>query len=274
MIHRTKQEEAFSTLSIQAQLYIKLADASSDQERFLQCVRYATDIAQRKFLGEIGKILNESLKVIMRLINSYLDSGVHPDTADHHHTPAIFHAVTNPELVKLLLTRGANPNLQNDFQSTALHWVAMFFDSYYVENLFTTAELLAAAGANITTKDDRNERPVDVIKKSFILSEDTIIKMKARFKELTEHPRELGEISTTSTEQSANADLQLTEMDTHKIRLYRDNKYDELINLDPLYNKIKTLNRITFRTSEKQRNKAKVSLEISNNASVISTRKP
>lgn len=226
-----KKNIAFNALSLQAQLYIKLSKSTTDQERFMHCVRYATNIANRKSLGTVDKLNTTNLKVIMQLIQSYLDSGVDPDTVQME-LSALFYAITFPELVNLLLMRGANPNFQNTSLLSALHLAAQCFDSLYQEKLFITAELLAAAGANIHAKDERGRTPVELIRKKFNLSEKQINEVEVRFKQITEHPRESHEICSTVVEQSPYSELQLTERDNINIRLYREKKYDELINLN------------------------------------------
>lgn len=273
MIHQTKEEKAFATLSLQAQLYIKLQEATTNEQKFIQCINYATNISQRKQLGKIDEITETNLKVIMRLIKSYLDSGVDPDSLDNT-IPALCHVVTCPELVKLLLTRGANPDSLTHTQCTALHWVAMAFHSYYVESLFVSSELLAAAGANINAQDQDGKTPIEFIKKTFILSEDKINKIEEKFKHVTEHPRELNQIPTSVTDQSPYSDLQLTENDHVQIALYKDEKYKELINSDPVHNQIKSLFPKPFWGHERKRGKMIATFQDGDNASVIFRRIP
>lgn len=237
---RSKKEKAFDTLSIQAKLHIKLEEATTDQEKFIQCIHYATDIAQRKSLSNVNEITNTNLKIIMQLIKSFLNSGVNPDSTENN-VPAIFHAVTYPELVNLLLTRGANPNFQTNSQATALHRAAIFFHSFYVENLYTTAELLAAAGIDIDAKDDQGKKPIELIKETLLLSEEEIGDIETRFKQVTEHPREINEIPIQLVEESPYSYLLLTEADNVKIALYNEKKYDELIKSDPIYQTIYSL---------------------------------
>lgn len=273
MIHQIKKEKAFATLSLQAQLYIKLQEATTDEQKFIQCINYATNISQRKQLGKIDEMTDTNLKVIMQLITSYLDSGVDPDSLDNT-IPAICHAVTCPELVKLLLARGANPDSLTHTQCTALHWVAMAFHSYYVESLFVSAELLAAAGANINAKDQDGKTPIEFIKKTFFLNEDKIRKIEEKFKLITEHPREFSAISTTITDQSLYSDLQLTEKDLAQIGLYREEKYKKLIDSDPVHNQIKSLFPKPFWGHERKRGKMIATFQDGDHASVLFRRIP
>jgi ankyrin repeat protein len=233
--NRTKKEKAFDTLSVQARLHIKLEDATTDHEKFKHCVNYATEIAQKKSLTKVDETTDINLKIIMQLIKSYLNSGVHPDSLDDNNHPAIFDAITYPELVKLLLENGANPNFQDKLQHTPLHHVAMIFHSFYEENLFITAEILSAAGADLNLKNSNGKKAIELIKDTLLVDKDKIGEIENRFKHITDFPRQINEIPIQPTEESPYSYLQLTETDNKKIVQYREGKYNELINSASMY---------------------------------------
>lgn len=82
-------------------------------------------------------------KKIARLL---LFRGANPNICDIHHNTALFWAVQNPYLVKILLKKGANPNVANDRGRTPLIWSACFHQT-------ESAKLLLKYGAHINHQD-------------------------------------------------------------------------------------------------------------------------
>lgn len=255
----TEKERAFRTLSIQAQLHLELEEVTTDQKKLMVCIRYAARIGREESLSTINELTQTNFKIILKLINSYLDSGITPDSNDNN-LSALFLAYTFPELVKLLLSRSANPNFQNNCQNTPLHHLAWFFSPLYKEKLFITAELLAAAGANLNAKNNRGKTPLDRLKEATSISSTQLTEIEARFKEVTEHPRNFDEIPVQllEVEESTPSHLQLTETDNIKIALYKQGRYLQLINQDPTYQAINTFsgNSVTPRSSRSVGNNA------------------
>lgn len=81
-----------------------------------------------------------------RIAKLLLVRGANPNIYDMHHNTALFWAVRNPSLTKILLNKGANPNVANDRGRTPLIWAARY-------NQAESARLLLAHGAHINHQD-------------------------------------------------------------------------------------------------------------------------
>ena len=226
-------------LSVQAQFHIKFEAAKTINEKFITCIGYATLIEQRKTLGKMDAVTIAAQQFIMGLIKSYLNSGIHPDTAGKS-APALFDAVTYPELVKLLLSRGANPDICYSGRNP-LHEVARYFHTYYTHNLFLTAEILACFGANPGAINNDGKKPIELIKNTFWASQETISKLLMEFKQVTECPRHSDQIINANEETVPPSSLPLTEADLLKIGLYQKGRYKQLIQSDPIHRAVHAL---------------------------------
>jgi ankyrin repeat protein len=83
---------------------------------------------------------------------------------DKHGWTALFHAVVqagSPTVVKLLLDRGADPNVRDDGGYTPLHFAAE-------RGIVSIVEDLLAAGAKVDVKTDLGKKPIECTKKDAI----------------------------------------------------------------------------------------------------------
>jgi ankyrin repeat protein len=153
MVPRTTEKQlAFIRLSNQAQLKIKLDDAKVDEDKFIICVQYAAiierSISRKHSLWE-ATLPDEAIRRgVLDLIRWYLDKAkISPDTIGIDRNTALWHAIFYPELVAILLSRKANPNLQNFFGNTPLQEIAKCIGGIHTDKLLKSAALLVASGA-------------------------------------------------------------------------------------------------------------------------------
>jgi len=81
-----------------------------------------------------------------------LDNGADVNAVDHCKATPVFKA-RHPEMVKLLVSRGANIQHKDDCGSTALHNICSWKD-------LNTMKALVSLGADVNAKDDRGQTPL------------------------------------------------------------------------------------------------------------------
>jgi hypothetical protein len=184
-------EKMFDNLSMQAKLKIKLDRAESDQEKFILYVEYASLIAEEEELERLeNSIFGETTenqarknfkKIVIDSIKWYLDKEkMSPNTMskkcgyDVIFVPVLNYAVSCPEVVDLLLARGANPNLQSDSGNTPLHEISKMLPSFYTDQLLKSTALLVSAGADSNLKNKDNKIPCDLVTNTIALKDQFI----------------------------------------------------------------------------------------------------
>jgi ankyrin repeat protein len=215
---RTEKELAFLRLSNQAQLKIKLEDIKLVQEKFIICVQYASiierSLSRKHSLWETTLPDEVFRRGVLDLIKWYLDKAkISPNTVGTDRNTALWYAIFYPELIYILLSRKANPNLQNFFGNTPLQEIAKCIGGIHSDKLLKSAALLVASGA--LTDFNRNEISLSEFKDKFIQA--TELSFALTVKESFWGTSEL--ISTY--EKVQEPELPLSAKDLHDIKLYR-----------------------------------------------------
>jgi hypothetical protein len=163
---RTKTKNAFIHLSPLEKLKISFNAAKTEQEKFILCVQYASLI--ENYPPYLCSSNDAALlkKGIIDLIKWYLDkSKISPNTKDSAGNTALSYAVFCPEVVDLLLERGANPNLKNDGEKgdAPLHKIAENLVGIDTKALLKSASLLVAADADRYLQNNATKTPYNLI---------------------------------------------------------------------------------------------------------------
>jgi hypothetical protein len=204
--------KAFLALSKEAQLFVALEEKCTEEETLLHYLKYATFALTNK--ESVGDQKKKNLATVLHQIEFLLDKGVNPDVASQGKT-ALLMVLKCPELVKLLLIKGANPNASSQFLFTPLHWIASFANS---ENSLISAELLASKGADLEIKNDQGKHALD------LLNREVSFSFKNKFEKVTKNPRPFDEIPVLPLEKNQDlesAEWTLTKEDELDIELYK-----------------------------------------------------
>lgn len=166
MNFRTKKQKAFDALPIRAQLQVQLNKAPNEQQKFILYIEYASIITKQEVLNPSEKQLpdNQNFKTaVMNTILWYLNEGMNPDIVDEQGFPALSHAIFAPDVVELLLSVGANPNLSDEGNYTPLHKIASSLPTYYTTPLLESTKFLVMAGANPCLQNKHGDTPLESI---------------------------------------------------------------------------------------------------------------
>lgn len=133
----------FEALPQNAQLKAKLAEAQSNEEKFVICIQYG----------------------YIPFVYWYLIRGMDPNTS---YVPwasaALFFAAADQILLRILLEFGADPNQSSGVNyETTLHYIARSLTDANKEHSRTSIQLLVLYGADFEKKNKEGLTPVDVI---------------------------------------------------------------------------------------------------------------
>ena len=122
------------------------------------CACGKSQLEFRKDLSELGVEYSrdEFLKRIedgdLLVVGLFLKSGMNPDVLVNSHTPLIA-AANQPQIVRLLLEYGANPNIENEYELTPLGEAAN-------KGNVNSAKVLMAAGAEVNPSPKNGWTPL------------------------------------------------------------------------------------------------------------------
>ena len=209
------KEEAFRSLTLRSQFYIKLMESRTDYEKLLEAIIY-----------------NEP-----SIVKFYLDSGVSVTPEEGSDTSPAFLAAAKmrPLILKMLLDYGANPNYEHRWSHrTILGSVFSQYDfmksinafSDTLNNLVMIAAIMRGIGQRFDTPNSLNKSPLDefglhagVDRKEQVLTEflekiDRADLSIIRVADVVGQPPE--EIVRLSSEEE------------QKVSLYRNGRYNEI----------------------------------------------
>jgi ankyrin repeat protein len=127
----------------------------SSRRKALALVRGNPAVVNARGTGGTTPLMEAALYGDVQLLGAMLDAGGDPNLRNYRATSALMWAVDDPAKVRLLLDRGADPNVSSDFGWTPLSLAAASKDSAPVVKLLlergaeaTQPALVAAARAN------------------------------------------------------------------------------------------------------------------------------
>ncbi|STX28868.1 Ankyrin repeat protein [Legionella beliardensis] len=211
--------------------------AENNQEKFILYVKYASLLAQEEHLANVfGEVYeNQVLKnAVIDIIRWYLDQGMDANTVDDNNRPALTYAVSSPEVVELLLSQDANPNLKSNSGNTPLHEAADRLSSLYTNQLLKSASLLIAAGADSNLRNKDKQMPIECI--SCVPSKNNEAKVEKLRKEFLQATSPSSLVITKKVAGWAvlgalEPELPLSQQDITDITLFEKGQYRQLLQL-------------------------------------------
>lgn len=209
------KKEALARLSPNARLQVNLQESKTPEEKFMHYIDYVTD--PRNVLNKS----TENMKVVMREIDNFMhlyrfQKG---NLSEALFTSALFPSLDCPELVKLLLEAGANPDFQNESGNTPLHFTVYCSLFPRQKNLLLSAELLSSSMENTDVKNNLGKSALELVNYKPYWSPQENREFENAFKKIIDKPRARHIIEIPMTERS-NGSFTLSEYDKKDIGLY------------------------------------------------------